>query len=266
MNNMEKSLQPTDTKKRRRRKRPRRIRQNWFFRFLRNFVKLFKKRPLIYDHNEDIVGPAIFVSNHSGAAGPMDLSMFFPYYFVPWGAHEMRGNYRTRWKYLYYVFYQQKLHYGKFKSFFLATILAVINPFLYANMRLIPTYQDIRFKKSLRESLTYLDDGIPILVFPEDSSEGYFDTIIKFNEGVVVLADYVDKHRNLNIPIYPVYYSKRAREIEIGKPAYYRDLKAKGHTRSEIADILRKHVNTLFENIKARKARNAKAKERVRKG
>ncbi|OQC10611.1 MAG: hypothetical protein BWX74_00530 [Tenericutes bacterium ADurb.Bin087] len=35
----------------------------------------------------------------------------------------------------------------------------------------------------------------------------------------------------------------------------HRDLKAKGHSREEIADILRKHVNTLYENIKQRKAR-----------
>ncbi len=235
-------------------KRPERLRLNWFFRFLRWFVKLFKRKPVIVDQNHgQIEGPAIFVSNHSGAAGPMDLSIYFPYYFVPWGAHEMRGNYKTRWKYLYYVFYQQKLKYKKFKSFFLATVLAIINPFLYKNMRLIPTYQDIRFTKSLRESLSYLDDGIPILVFPEDSSEGYDEIIVKFNEGVVVLADYVDKHRDIDIPIYPVYYSKRKRVIEIGKKASYRTLKDKGHTRAEIADILRRHVNKLYENIKLRK-------------
>ena len=33
----------------------------------------------------------------------------------------------------------------------------------------------------------------------------------------VVLADYVDKHRDIDIPIYPVYYSKKKRVIEIGK-------------------------------------------------
>ena len=146
----------------------------------------------------------------------MDLSIYFPYYFVPWGAHEMRGNYKTRWKYLYYVFYQQKLKYKKFKSFFLATVLAIINPFLYKNMRLIPTYQDIRFTKSLRESLSYLDDGIRFSI-PRRFKEGHDEIIVKFNEGVVVLADYVDKHRDIDIPIYPVYYSKRKRVIEIGK-------------------------------------------------
>lgn len=250
------NIEPMDHKKRKRRERPERLRQNFLFRALRNFVMFFKKRPLIYDHNEDIIGPAIFVSNHSGAAGPMDLSMFFPYHFVPWGAHEMRGNYKSRWNYLYYIFYQQKLHYGKVRSFILATVLAVINPFLYSNMRLIPTYQDIRFTKSLRESLSYLDDGIPILVFPEDSSEGYFDTILKFNEGVVMLADYVHRSRDVNIPIFPVYYSKKDRAIEIGKPTFFRELKEKGHSRSEIAEILRGHVNRLNENIKARKARN----------
>lgn len=231
--------------------RPRTIlKQSFFFRRLRGFLRKVKRHPKIVDQNaESIKGPAIFIANHSGAAGPMDLSIFFPYPFVPWGAHEMRGNYKMRWKYSYHVFYRQKLKYSKVRSFILATFLAAVNAFLYKNMHLIPTYQDIRFTKSLRDSVAYLEDGIPILIFPEDSTDGYDDQIKKFNGGIVVLADYLYKHRRINIPIYPVYYSKSKGVIEIGKPEYFGRLVARGYTREEIADILRVILNNLGVKI-----------------
>lgn len=216
------------------------------FRSLRGFLRKVKRHPRINDHNtDDIKGPAIFIANHSGASGPMDLATFFPYVFVPWGAHEMRGNYKARWNYSYHIFYRQKLKYSKFKSFILATLLSMINPFLYRNMRLIPTYPDIRFTKSIRESVTFIEEGTPILVFPEDSSDGYDEYIKKFNGGVVVLADYLYKHRRINIPIYPIYYSKSDGVIEIGKPQYYGRFVARGYSKEEIAESLRMLVNNL---------------------
>ncbi|MDY0214408.1 MAG: hypothetical protein RBS24_02650 [Bacilli bacterium] len=186
----------------------------------------------------------------------MDISLFFPYPFIPWGAHQMKEGYRSRWNYAYHIFYRQKMKYGKFKSFVLATLLSIINKFLYVNMRLVPTYQDIRITKTMRDSLKHLNDNIPILIFPEDSSEGYEDEISHFNDGFVVLADYAYNHRNIDLPIYPVYYSKHDRIIIIGKPLIYSELVKENIKRSDIADLLRIKVNELYASIKSRKVKH----------
>lgn len=155
-------------------KKNKKFRQNWFFHVIKFILNIFKRKPLIVNESGlPLDHAAIIVANHSGAAGPMDISLFFPYPFIPWGAHQMKEGYRSRWNYAYHIFYRQKMKYGKFKSFVLATLLSIINKFLYVNMRLVPTYQDIRITKTMRDSLKHLNDNIPILIFPEDSSEGY---------------------------------------------------------------------------------------------
>lgn len=242
-------------------KKVKQFKENWFFRFLRWFLHSIKRKPYIRNDND---GPldhkAIIVANHSGAAGPMDLSIFFPYKFVPWGAHQMKEGYKSRWNYAYHTFYRQKMKYGKVRSFILATLLSIINKFLYVNMRLVPTYQDVRFTKTMRESLRFAKKDIPILVFPEDSNEGYFDEITRFNKGFAVFADYAYKYHNLDLPIYPVYYSKRRKIIVIGKPVYYGELKAQGLNKSEVAEALRLKVNELYSSLPEDK--KAKKKKR----
>lgn len=237
------------------------FKENWFFRFLRGFLHTVKRKPYIKNHNE---GPldhgAIIVANHSGAAGPMDLSIFFPYKFVPWGAHQMKEGYKSRWNYAYHTFYRQKMKYGKVRSFILATLLSTINKFLYVNMRLVPTYQDVRFTKTMRESLRFVKDDIPLLIFPEDSNEGYFEEVTRFNNGFAVFADYAYKHHQLNLPIYPVYYAKRRKVIVIGKPLYYADLVNQGLNKSEVAEALRLKVNELYAALPAAKKPKMKKK------
>lgn len=82
------------------------LKHNWFLRLIKSILKTFKKRPKLIMEELQLPDQAIYIANHSGAAGPLTLSMYFPKYLVPWGAHPMTENYKNRWKYLYYVFYQ----------------------------------------------------------------------------------------------------------------------------------------------------------------
>lgn len=233
-------------------KKQKKFRTSLLFRLIKLILRIFKRKPTIYNENDEpFLAPAILLPNHSGAAGPMDISLFFPFSFIPWGAHEMDGNYRSRWKYAYHVFYRQKMKYSKFKSFFLASLLSIINRHLYRNMRLIGTYQDIRTTKTLRESLKRIEEGERILIFPEESSAGYDAEIEKFNVGFVLLADYLLKTREIDIPLYPIYYSKKDRIISIGKKIMYKSLKDQNLSKEAIADLLRERVNEQYHKIKS---------------
>ena len=131
---------------------------------------------------------AMFVSNHSGASGPMNLTIYFQEFFRPLGTYEMVGNYKERWNYLYHIFYQKKLKYSKKKSFILATLLAIISRILYYDIGLIPTYLDARFISTIKKCTKALKEGQSILIFPEDSSQEYAQQISKFFAGFVVIS------------------------------------------------------------------------------
>lgn len=228
------------------------------FRGFKRLVKLFKKKPTIINFNEKIEDKAIFVSNHSAASGPFTLSLFFPKLFVPWGIHNMCGSYKDRWRYLYYVFYQQKLGYGKVRSFIIATGFALISKILYNWMRVVPTYTDMRLTKTMKISMETINNNEPILIFPENSDDGYYDVLKKYNSGFVYLSMLYHKKNNHDLPIYPVYFSSKHKTLLIDKPRYIQDFIKEGLSRDEIAEWFKNHTNELYLLIKENHQKNIK--------
>ena len=215
-------------------------------------ARLFKKKPRIYNLNEEELEHGIIVSNHSAASGPLTLALYFPVFFVPWGTHEMTENYINRWKYLYHIFYQQKLGYKKVKSYILATLFGIISKMLYNGMQLIPTYQDMRLTTTIKRSIAQLKAGNRVLIFPEDSNTGYHEKLIKYNPGFVFLSERYYKEENIDLPVYPIYYHKKIGALIIGKKEYINKLKEEhGFDRDEVAkyfkDITNKLADKLFE-------------------
>ncbi len=224
-----------------------------FFNLVLKIGRLIKKRPYILNRNETFQRQAIFISNHSGASGPMNLALFFPSFFIPWGASPMVGNYFSRWKYLYYVFYQQKLGYKKFRSFFIATLFALISKRLYKGMDLIPTYEDLRLVKTFRLSENFLLDDKPIFIFPEDSSKGYLDHILHYHEGFLAFAEYFFQKHGIDLPIYTVGFSKKKNKMIIEKPMYLQQLYAQGMNRHQAAQHFKDLTNALVIEIQRMK-------------
>lgn len=189
---------------------------NWFLRLISRVIMTFRDQPKII-LNHTLPEQAIYIANHSGAAGPLTLSMYFPKYMSPWGTHMMTENYFKRWKYLYYTFYQQKLKYSKVKSFILATSFGLISKTIYNGVQLIPTYSDMRLKKTIRLSMKHFEVGNSILIFPEDSNNGYKEEIEAFHAGFVYLAKSYFKRYGKHMPIIPLYYHRKAKEIRVGR-------------------------------------------------
>lgn len=222
-----------------------------FFRLIRRIVKIFKKKPFeIDEYNEPSSETAIYISNHSGASGPLTLSLYAPTFIVPWGTHEMVGTYKERWNYLYYIFYQQKLGYRKTKAWILASLFAIISKMLYRGMQLIPTFPDTRLKSTINLSIRYLEIGANILIFPEDSTSGYHEELLHYNAGFILLSQAYFKKIGVDLPIYTLYYSKKDNAYIVGKKKYLQPLLNEGKSRGEIAEYFKNLTNELGEELK----------------
>lgn len=217
---------------------------NWFLRLIKSIIRKVRKKPELILYDEKLPEKAVYFANHSGAAGPLTLSVYFPKYLVPWGAYPMTTHYFSRWKYLYYIFYQQKLGYKKFRSFILATLFGLISKILYNGVQLIPTYPDVRLRKTIRTSIEHLDVNNSLLIFPEDSTDGYLDHIDSFHSGIVYLAQSYYKIHKEHVPLIPLYYHKQRQQIITGKTILLSDFPAE-MKRDEIAEKLRLSLNEL---------------------
>lgn len=215
--------------------------------FFKVILKPFKKKPQFeFLFEGDLQKKAIYVSNHSGASGPLTFQMCFPIKTIPWGAHEMCGNYKSRWNYLYHVFYRQKLHWGKGKAFIIATLFAIISKLLYSGVGLIGTYTDKRLIKTFRSSTKALDENVPLLIFPEDSTNGYIEPPFAYNKGYISMCKVYYKLRNFDVPVYPVYFSKKSAKFVVDKPYYINKMIADGMTDDQINEVILNNTRKLF--------------------
>lgn len=196
--------------------------------------------------NEDWTGKKIMIGNHSGAKGASVYKLSSPrdHYFMSWGAHQMIENYPSRWKYLYHVFYRQKLGFSKGKAFFSATTFGLVSRVIYRIAGILPIYYDFRFKSTIEHSFTCFDNDVDILIFPEDSSKGYFDDLTGLAPGFLTLSKLYYKKYGVDLPIYPMHFNRHYMKIVIGKPLYLQEL-MKNHTQEEILDIFLKQINNL---------------------
>lgn len=237
--------------------------QSLLVRFLYFILKKIKKQPIIVNLNEHISERAIFVSNHSAANGPLTLSLYFPKPFRPWGIYYMCQGYKSRWKYLYYVFYQQKLKWGKVKSFIVATLFSIISGVVYRAMEVIPSYTDGRLKTSIKLSIAHLEQNQSVLIFPENSDDGYHKVLTHYNPGFVFLAEQFFKKHNIDVPIYTVYFSKADNALIIDEPKYIQPLIEKGMDKKAIAEIFKKRTNELYNILQSKLKSNKSVTESI---
>ncbi len=214
---------------------------------VKKVLKLFFKEPHIVSLSGELPQKAIYVANHAAMFGPLIYSLHLPVSLCLWGAWPMLGTWKQRYRYLRDVYFVQKRHKSKLAASFLAFFETGFVPMFYKGMRVLPSYNDQRFISTLHKSLNALNNGFGILIFPENSSDGYHETLTEFYAGFVELAKYYRRRNGEDVPIYPVYYHPASKKMVIGFPSYYSDYEQKGMNRKQIANEFCRQVNELFE-------------------
>ncbi len=215
------------------------------FKFFKGIFRLF------YDCNVlslegEVPEKAIVIANHSAKSGPMALEINYPKFNVKWGAHPMLGNYKSRFLYLRNVLYMQKCGKNKFVATIKSLFEALFSKMIYKGMKVFPTYQDGRLAKTVKASMKALDDNMSIMIFPENSNEGYFDELTELFGGFVILSEKYYKKTGEDLPIIPVYYHKKTKQIIIGKKSYVQQLKNQGLDRNGLCEYFKNQINELY--------------------
>ena len=222
------------------------------FSIVKKTMRLFF-RVKVENRAGELPDKAIIVGNHSAKSGPVAYELYYPKFNVTWGAHEMLGNYKSRYLYLRNVFYIQKQGRGKVYATLKSAFEAIFSKMFYRGIKVLPTYTDMRFLYTVRNSMAVLDDGASLVIFPEDSNEGYRDEIISAYPGFVMLAEQYFIKTGEDLPIIPVYFHKASKKIIIDTPETVEQLKAQGLSRTEIVNHFVERINNLYrENFKAK--------------
>lgn len=212
-------------------------------------LRIFVRKVRTVTLGGELSEPCLYLANHANKMGPMIYSMFFPVYHVNWGASQMLGNYRERYRYLRDILYIKKNGTGRAMASFRAFFEAFFSQFVYRGMKLLPTYTDGRLARTVKKSVELLGADISLMIFPENSDEGYKDELTDFFPGFVLVAKGYIKAQGKDIPTRPVYYHKKKRLIVVGEECFLSDFGAA--KKEEVAEAMRLKVNALYHRIEA---------------
>ena len=230
------------------------------FNLFKNIVKVFSKKVEVVVLGEKLQDKCVYVCNHANKMGPFIFETYLPVYCAKWGASEMLSNYKERFKYLRDVLYMQKNHYKKGKATLKATYEAIFSKYIYKGVKVLPTYRDAREISTIKKSLEVLEKGVGIMIFPEDSSDGYFNEMKKFLAGFVLLMKAYNKKHGEDIPVRPVYYHKGKRLIVVGEEVYYSNYQNVNYDREKIAEDVKNKVNQLYRDVEEGKIKKVAIK------
>lgn len=223
-----------------------------WYRALLSLIKIFHKKSTFVFLGEKLEGPAVILSNHVGASGPLSLEVHFDTPVRIWGAHEMSESLRSAYKYQTEIYYHQKHGWNIHLARLACLIITPLTYMFYCGLNLIPTYRDIRFCSTVRESLKVIGEGQSIVIFPEDSDNGYHDHLTSFHCGFLAFLR-IAKKRGYDLPIYVAYLDKKTKLHLFDVPVKYSDLVASGATHEELAEMLCQRCNELGEMCRSGK-------------
>lgn len=222
-------------------------------------MRLFKRKPRVTYLGEKPQGTCIILSNHSAASGPVTHELYFPDNMRMWGTYEMCFGMKMRREYLRDTYFQKKKGFSKSAARFCTAFAAPFMALFYKGMQMLPTYPDARLKNTVDESVELLRGGIDVIIFPEDSSDGYHDVLKNFFGGFWLLAKRYHETTGEDIQIVDLYYHRKTNQIVVAEPKSYLELAAK-YSRREATEFFLNDMNSIYlehilPNIKTKKTK-----------
>ena len=215
-----------------------------YFRVLTKIMKIKYKEPRFIYLGEEFDNGALILSNHEGTDSPMSLEIYCDKPIRMWGTGEMNSGLIRLYKYQTKVYYHEKKHWNIHLARLFCLIASPLTWLFYSGFDLISTYKDVRLRTTIRESIQAFKSGYNIVIFPEDSTNGYLSELEGFHGGFDLLCSHCAKD-GLDLPIYVSYFRKSDRTYIFDAPVRYSELKAKFKTREEIANYLCNRCNEL---------------------
>ncbi len=218
-------------------------RRGWF-RFMKSLMTKRYPCPTFLFLGEHFREGSLILSNHEGTDAPMSLELWCDVPIRMWGAHEMNSGLISLYKYQTRVYYHEKKHWNLHLARLFCLVASPLTYLFYKGLGLISTYHDARFVKTLRESVAAVESGESIVIFPEDSTNGYLDQLEGFHAGFVCLCDALYR-KGIDVPVYVTFFKKQEKLYVVDHPVLYSDLKAGARSREEIAKRLLERANEL---------------------
>lgn len=193
-------------------------------------------------------GPAVFVSNHLGALGPIAVGASLPLRLHAWIHADMLDPHLAS-DYLRRDFVEPQLHVPSPFSRWLAEAISKIHVPLLRAVGGIPVYHTSHgLLETFRLSVDLLAQGEYLLIFPEDFDQPIDERyqMAPFQKGFTRLGElYYERTRQI-LPFYPLAVHKLSFTVRVGRPIRYNPMVNPLSERVRLKNLLEQSVHELY--------------------
>ncbi len=192
-------------------------------------------------------GPAVFVSNHLGALGPIGVISSIPIRLYPWIIADMVDS-RLAPDYLRVDFVERELGLRPPWSMVLARLIAAISTPLLRSVGCVPVYREAQnLQTTFAMSLSLLQQGKCLLIFPEDPRlpADPLTRIAPFKKGFARLGERYYRQSGTRLPFYPLAVHE-SRRVMVGQPVTYDPLNPRADERLRIKHLMEHSIREMY--------------------
>ncbi len=192
-------------------------------------------------------GAAVYVANHAGSLGPIAVTSSLPFRVYPWVVGDMM-DWQKAAAYLERDFVQSDLHLRPPFSGFLSRLITQVSVRLLCGIQCVPVWQGERILETYHISAADLQDGKPLLIFPEDPQLAA-DSVLgmrPFKQGFARLGQVYYERTHEALRFYPLAVHARRRQVRVGPAVAFNPHNAPVRERSRITALLESAIRNML--------------------
>ena len=219
--------------------------EKWLFKGYKACIKATKKKVKFYYLDKKFEHGTLVLSNHESTKGPLSWDFFSGIQVRFLGSEEMNSGLIRMYKYQSKVYYHEKKHWNLFLSRLFCLAASPLTNLFYKGFDLISIREGAGLGRTIKDAYTSLVEYKENLVlFPEDSTNGYLEELEAFHPGFLLICEYCYK-KGVDLPIVVAYYRKKDSVCFVDKAINYSTLVEKYQTRERLAEALKDRCNEL---------------------
>jgi len=171
------------------------------------------------DENLPLAGPAVYVSNHARALGPIAVVASLSVRLYPWVINDML-DWEKAAGYLNKDFVEPQLHIPSPLSMPLARLISQASVRLLRGAGGIPVWHGEEVLETYRLSVDDLAAGKSLLIFPEDPTQPLDEScrMSPFLKGFARLGELYFERTQKILKFYPLAVHAALRKVKLGRP------------------------------------------------
>lgn len=213
------------------------------YRLIRWLVWLFYPKTKVVGEENLPEDAAIVVGNHAQMNGPITAELYLPGAHDTWCASQMMVLKEVP-DYAFTDFWSGKPKSVRWFYRGLSYVIAPLSVCIFNNARTIPVYRDARIVKTFKLTLSALESGKSVVIFPEHY-QPYNSILNDFQDRFIDVARQYYKRTGRRLAFVPLYNAPTLKTMYLGAPVRYDPEQAPAAERLRIKQELMERITAL---------------------